>query len=46
MKERTGYFSGRFKKIKEEQDVFSGEKGFLVKGRGENEIFFREIEKD
>ncbi len=72
---RTGYFSGRLRKIKGEREVFSGEglpsegergerdifqgererlresercfqeKGFPVKGRGENGIIFREIEK-
>ncbi len=36
-----GYFSGRFRKIKEERDVFSGEKGSgrLRKRKEEPEVF-------
>jgi hypothetical protein len=38
-------FSGIFRKIKGEREVFQV-KGFPVKGRGEDGIFFREIERD
>jgi hypothetical protein len=41
VKGRAGYLSGS----KGEREVFSGE-GFPSEGRGENGIFFREIEKD